>query len=942
MIKKGVFALGLAMASLPVHAVHVLGHTGMASQPSRQQIDDFCRDYSQADEKTRKQYEQQFNQYCRGKPEPRPEPEPTLKPEQEQPRIDRIRVPGCLKPGSEVRVLGQLLDKHRLRCRLEAAGRRQSLRPGNRGDEQFRYRLDRLPEGKDFVIDCKVKGDRERVRIKACPSPDSAPRSVEGDDTSTIDLVPELESQGVKPGQNQSIPVAVRNRGKSRAGNQPYWVDLVLTSRDLGRGLTATHGFSGSRIIARGRQRLNRVPGSGQAERTRVSINIPDRLPEELFWCAFVDGDRQQNIAELNERNNLVCKPAANDDTSELTGLFGKKVRETGIGPTVDKPQPDLPLADERVPASLPMTLRVNGDPGLFTVDVPLGGPLRVSWQDLPDSIDGEPVERIYLRTSRAPFTDGDCSDGPDWPDGISLEENRNYSDVPAGGTRIDTSQSPFFSGAVLYFKGCIGVDDGGVSYVEETNTARVSYGEPIVGVGEFDSVHTLIEPGLDLQVSDILHAVSGRYRDRIAIMVRTLSAPATVDRDKRVGLRLSLLGATADDPRERRLAGSEPGTVWTETRTLGEFIDHPVQVFWTDYSLPRDRRAIVSATVGVRGDVNRANDEKVEDVGNRGATEYELPEEVVRPELLMDNRILQVVEERGGDDWALYRIDYNASSHVGGGSRLEYGLATVDGDGAPPNCETSWRWGGDWVAVEPGLNQSLYVLCRARATSGSQHWLERQGAPDGRIALHLNVAMTPVHIESYPYRHDTGSTPRMWTLPTDASATATEDRDARFHRSSGLADLVVESLSIDYSSSGYVPRAANFRVRNQGSGIAPGSTALLSVRLLGGSRSAGTTSSIPVHIRRLEPGETGEYSIDISGAGVGSAWAKSFSWFRPGEPVCDYDGDSRGDTPDGSGRVELRLDNEGAVMEGSQSNNESSVDVRSRWIPLDLNFQPC
>lgn len=1160
MIKKGVFALGLAMASLPAHAVHVLGHTGFGTEPSRQQIEEFCRDYSRAEPQVRNQYAQQYNEYCKRKPEPEPlsKPEPGLEPqpepEKEEPRIDRVQTPACLKPGSEVRVVGRLLDEHRLRCRLEAGGKRQPLRPGYRDDGEFSYRLDRLPDGEDFVIACDIRGDRARARVKACPSRDLTSGSTGDDDSGTTDLIPVFESQAVKPGQNHSIPVEIRNLGDSPARNRPYWIDLALASRDLSRGPAMTRGLSGSRVLAHGRQRLHRVPGRGQAARARISINVPERLPEDLFWCAMVDSDQRQNVAELNERNNVACEPAGDGQPAGLAGLFGKKVKEIRAGRVSDKPMPDLlpipvdpaitgtpgcmdpavfrltielvyddwdvdnqvgayvsvednirnigtldfvsregqqlihpihvppggspqllgansgferinagenlgprggwwgstrgkfqlggdtiphgiglkivydpdifedgnpnnddcrldnnelyvsgeqlvawaeaghhiieyhrdgttyvadretihasdglserfgelteerfdidadpfvlnlfPPPGERVPASLPMTLRVNGDPGLFTVDVPEGGPLRVSWQDLPGSIDGRPVERLYLRTSRAPFTDGDCGDGPGWPDSHSLSENREYSRVPDGGTDIDTSQSAFFNGAVLYFKGCIGVDEGGVSYVEETNTARVSYGEPIVGVSEVEAVYTVIEPGLDLQVSDILHAVSGRYRDRIAVMVRTLSAPGTVDRDTRVALRLGLLGPTADYPGELRLTGSEPGTVWTETRTLGEFIDHPVQVFWTDYALPRDRRGIVSATVSARGDVNPANNEKIEDVGNRVATEYELPEDVARPELMMDNRILQVVEERGGDNWALYRIDYNVSSRVGGGSRLEYSLTTPGGARPTQFCETAARSNRDETAVEPGLNQTLYVLCRVRPKPGLASWLELHDAPHGRIHLHLKVSLVPVYIESYPYRHDTTSVRRLWLLPTDTSDAAIDAGDERFHSASGLADLVVESLSIDYSSSGYVPRAANFRIRNRGSGIARASTARLSVRLLGPSTTAGTTSSVPVHVRRLDPGEIAEYSIDISGARAReSEWAKGFSWLRPGQTVCNYYGDSIGDAPDGSGRIELWLDTGSEVMEGSQGNNKTGVDVRSRWIPLDLNFQPC
>lgn len=1146
-----VLAFVLTVAPLQVHAVHVSGHTGFDSEPSAQQIEDFCRDYPQADENARKQYQQHFNEYCRDKPKPAPRPKPRPQPSPEEPRarIDRIQTPDCLKPGSEVHVLGRLLRKHRLTCELESGGKRQSLGPGTGGDERFSFRVDRLPEGSDFLISCEIEGDRERTRAKACPSQTPGP----GTESSGVDLVPAFDPPPPDPGQNQSVPVEVRNLGQSRVRNQPYWVELALAGRDLSRGVALTQGFADSRVLARGRQQLNQVPGGGQVSHARISINIPNHLPETLFWCVFVDSDTRQNIPEFNEGNNLVCKPAGNQKPTGITGLFGKKVRERVAGRTPEARLPDLPPipvdpgiigtpscmdpavfrltielvyddwgvenqvgayvsvednirnigaldfvsgagqqlihlihvppggspqmlgnnagferinagenlgprggwwgstrnrfqlgsdtvphgiglkivydpdifedgnphnddcklennelyvsgeqlvawaeagyriieyhrdgttylgdresiqasqalserfgefmeerfdidadpfelnlllpAGERVPASLPMTLRVNGDPGLFTVEVPRGGPLRVSWRDLPERIDGADVERFYLRTSRAPFTDGDCSDGPGWSDGVSLDENRGYGNVPSGSTRIDTSQSPFFNGAVLYFKGCIGVDDGGVSYVEDTNTVRVSYGEPIEAVSEFDAVYTLVEPGLDLQVSDILHAVSGRYRDRISIMVRTLSAPGTVDRDTPVDLRLALLGPTADDPGELVLAGFEPGTVWTETRTLGEFIDNPVQLFWTDYALPRDRRAIVKATVTAPGDVNRANNEKVEDVGTAAATEYELPEDGNRPELLMDNRILQVVEERGGEDWALYRIDYNASPRVGGGSRLEYSLSTLNGARPTQFCETSATSYRDRMPVEPGRNQTLYVLCRVRATSNLSSWLERHGVPDGRIALQLKVSMVPVYIASYPYRHDTGSAPRMWALPTDTSAAAVEDRDARFHGSTGLSDLVVESLSIDYSSSGYVPRAANFRIRNQGSGIAQASTARLLVRLLGSSGAAGTASSVPIHVRRLNPGETREYSIDISGAEVGSAWAKSFSWLRPGERVCSYVGDPIGDAPSGSGRVEVWLDIEGTVMEGSQGNNESSVDVRSGWIPLDRNFQPC
>ena len=119
---------------------------------------------------------------------------------------------------------------------------------------------------------------------------------------------------------------------------------------------------------------------------------------------------------------------------------------------------------------------------GVMPVEVPHGGPMNVSWRNLPETLDDAGTSRnlrfLYLRISSAPFLPNDCTARP-WSDGISVLEAHEYSGsvLPVGNTTIDISQDVFRSGGTFYFKGCIGAQGAtGPLYLEETNVVRINY----------------------------------------------------------------------------------------------------------------------------------------------------------------------------------------------------------------------------------------------------------------------------------------------------------------------------------------------------------------------------------------------------------------------------------------------------------------------------------
>lgn len=338
------------MSSGVASAAHFPGH-GLDTQPSREKISTFCKQYPglidspNYSDKDKQQYRKLYQQHCHrpavAPVKPPQSDKPAIKPgtktEMRRARIDRIQPPACLAQGSEIHVRGENLRDGRLDCRLEAGGQRQSLQAYSRTAREYRFRLGHLQPGPDYMLQCDVDGVRERISLQGCAAPGPAAEFAD------VDLAAEIRAGALRPGETQMVEVSIPNRGRSRAPqNQRYRVLLALVDRNLTR--TAGMAMGGRETLVEKRQWLTRVPAGGQSERVSVSMNIPGLLPagQTLHWCAFADVDRQ--IPEANRRNNLACVPASGDQQTvardDLSKLFGSAVRGKDIGARV--PDADL------------------------------------------------------------------------------------------------------------------------------------------------------------------------------------------------------------------------------------------------------------------------------------------------------------------------------------------------------------------------------------------------------------------------------------------------------------------------------------------------------------------------------------------------------------------------------------------------------------------------
>jgi len=344
---------GALLMPLSAGGAHFLGH-GQAFEPSQQQVNEFCNktypEISQSPQyspQQKNEAEKLYKQYCLKQPAPAPaqpiapaKPEQPRKPEATQGRIDRIEGPSCARPGAEIRVRGRELRRGGLSCRLQSNGQRRPLNGYSRTDSEYRFRLGELPAATDYGVECEVSGDRDRIRLEACPSP-----AEQADGT---DLAPRIIAGALRPGETQTVEVSVTNRGRSQPGNRRHRLVLVLADRDVSRvgmrSMSSALAPAADRVLAEKRQWIMRIPGPGRDERVPVAINVPAQLPDgvALHWCAYVDAD--QHVAESDERNNLDCVRANGESGAvardDLSGMFGSAVRtrRNDIGAQVPEP----------------------------------------------------------------------------------------------------------------------------------------------------------------------------------------------------------------------------------------------------------------------------------------------------------------------------------------------------------------------------------------------------------------------------------------------------------------------------------------------------------------------------------------------------------------------------------------------------------------------------
>ncbi|HSH42214.1 MAG TPA: hypothetical protein VK973_08845 [Arenicellales bacterium] len=404
---NGLFSVVAVLAALWLlpfeasRAVHFLGH-GLETEPSGQQIEQFCKQYRslvRAPNTTtgdQQKYKKLHRQYCEqpvaapAKPAvpATPDKEPGMTPQPRLGRIERIQPPACLGRGSEIHVRGENLRDGGLDCRLEAGGRRQSLQAYSRTAQEFRFRLGDLRPGPDYVLQCEVDGDRERISLEGCDGP-VAPAGA-----ADVDLAAEIRAGVLRPGATQMVEVLIPNRGRSGTPrNERYRVMLALVDRDLTRTVGMKMGSRGS--LVEKNQWMIRVPAAGQSERVSIAINVPARLPDpgSLHWCAFADHDG--HIEELNERNNLACVPASGGTQAvardDLSKLFGSAVRNQNPGVRIREEQR---VTGEGDSSAVPRTLMHEGDggqPGIAAGEVDVDLEEQLPLPDVPDMLDGRP-----------------------------------------------------------------------------------------------------------------------------------------------------------------------------------------------------------------------------------------------------------------------------------------------------------------------------------------------------------------------------------------------------------------------------------------------------------------------------------------------------------------------------------------------------------------------
>lgn len=947
--------LSVVAAPLPSWSAHYLGH-GLATQPPQQQIDQFCNkqypEISQSPQysaEQKQQAEKLYKQHCVKQPAPKPvkPAQPALpdKPEAVAGRIDRIEGPSCVKQGSEIRVRGGDLRRGDLTCRLESKGQRRALSAYSRTEQEYRFRLNELLAGPELNVACEVAGDREGIRLQACRA---AAEQADG-----TDLVPEISAGALRPGEIQTVEVSVLNRGRSQPGNQRHRLVLVLADRDLSRtGLrTMSSALSpaAGEILAHKRQWVMRVPGSGGSEHVPVAMTVPARLPdgETLYWCAYADSD--DGIPEVNERNNLECAPASGGGgivaRKDLSGVFGSAVRKPGVDAQVDPGA----LKGAALPAgarlaSLDMTLKVNSSYGMLPVDVDPDGPMTVSWDALPEQVAGDPVTGLHLRFREgSPFPANDCAGGPSsWDDG-GTDGYFAGSGSSAGSYVVDDARrSTMAAGRSYFVKGCVMVNDGTLDAVAvddpdgETNPVEVNYG------GEPDWVESLVRfaasdasyprvlwestsaeiTGVDLEVYDLMHAPGGPNRNRILILVRAADFPGDIDPSATVPLELRVLGLP--DSRE----GRQGEVVWSRTVRIADFQETRLKSYWSDYRLPVGRRAVVRATVGeppFAGDPIPGNNVLVRDVGAPSSDGYVVAGGIGGDgeNLEMENLILQVVEERGGDDWGMFRIDYSTSR---GDAALTFDMLYEWGMVPGADC-IDMAGGRSPLAVmngslAPGRNQSVRVMCVARDASGIPG---NKFGPDGRVPLKLYAVLIPEYLPG-------SSMFRPWELPPDMSGAAPDARTReaeaqrrRIREESGLTDLVVESVELEYgtASGDLGPKFLHVTVANRGVSASAATEVRASFY---GERNSGASvfvTDVDMRVVSVAPGRSLRLTTSVRRS-------PELVWGCLSACTVPESTEFRG------GRIDVMVDAKGAILESDETNNRRSL-RETRDYPASL-----
>lgn len=936
--------LSVAWAPLPGWTAHYLGH-GLATQPSQQQIDQFCNkqypEISQSPQysaEQKQEAEKLHKHYCVKQPAPGPvqpaQPALPEKPEAVAGRIDRIDGPSCVKPGSEIRVRGGDLRRGDLSCRLEAKGQRRVLSAYSRTEQEYRFRLEELLAGQDFNVACDVAGDRAGIRLQACRAP-----AGQADGT---DLVPEISAGALRPGQTQTVEVSVLNRGRSQPGNQRHRLVLVLADRDLGRTglrrMSAALSPAAGEILAHKRQWVMRVPGSGGSELVPVAMAVPARLPdgETLYWCAYVDSD--DGIPEVNERNNLGCAPASGGGgivaRADLSGVFGSAVRKPGVESRVDPGA----LAGAAVPAgarlaSLDMTLKVNSSYGMLPVDVDADGPMTVSWDALPDQVAGDPVAGLHLRFREgSPFPANDCAGGPaSWDDG-GVDGFFAETGSSAGSYEVDDARrAAMAAGRTYHVKGCVMVNNGAADAAPvddpdgETNPVEVNYGgEPdwMESLVRFAASHPLYPgilwegsameiEGVDLEVYDLMHAPGGPNRGRILILVRASDVPGDIDPSATVPLELRVLGPP--DSRE----GRQGEVVWSETVRIADFQETRLKSFRTEYRLPVGRRAVVRATVGEQpfaGDPTPGNNVLVRDVGAPSSDGYVVAGGTGgdADNREMENLILQVVEERGGDDWGMFRVDYSTSRSD---AALTFDMLYEWGVVSGADCIDMAGGRSPLAAMDgslaTGRNQSVRVMCVARDASGIP--ADKFG-PDGTVPLKLYAVLIPEYLPGSSMFRPWGMPPDMSGAAPDARTREAEAQRRRIREESGLADLVVESVELEYGtlSGDLGPKFLHVTVANRGVSASAATEVRASFY---GERSSGASefvTDVAMRVVSMAPGRSLRLTTSVRRS-------PELVW---GCLECT----SPESTEFRGGRIDVMVDAKGAILESDETNNRRSL----------------
>lgn len=530
-------------------------------QPSAAQIDKFCNSQypkliqsGNLSPSQLKELEKTYQTYCELKlpnlpalpPAPLPDkPVKPIEPAKPTASIDRIVHPQCLGSGSEIRVLGKNLKSSRLQCEITTSGSRPRLHAYLGNEIEFRYRLDNIVAGSGYTLRCEVAGNVEQVKVKGCAAPDLPIQQATG----TVDLEADIDANRLRPGRSETAVVLVRNVGSNPSAAERFDVLLVLTDRDrsstsLLPGSLLTSGTGSGTILAQQRQNIPRVPQKGQRRRVSMSIKVPATLPEvPLFWCAFVDSTNA--VKESRENNNVTCTPANSlqqeSTRTDLSNLFGASVRRQN--PDLEVNPEIIPTANNALPAGLTpailgMILKVNDSFGIPPVAVGSSGPMRVTWESLPETVGGDPVMGIQVRFRKdLEFPAGDCGAGSggwtgDLPIGVlTIDVTDGGGPVSGGGFDVDldatdpvSGERLFIGGSTYYAKGCLMVDHGGINQFTDhtdgnTNIVPIAYGDTLVAATEMSATIAPLAPDLTGSISSPVR--SGPTSIRLPLVFR-------------------------------------------------------------------------------------------------------------------------------------------------------------------------------------------------------------------------------------------------------------------------------------------------------------------------------------------------------------------------------------------------------------------------------------